>query len=209
VGCDYYSIESFFSSGYAVMVFNQDIKEVHCQGSSNTGSGNTDIKLLKDPLDDNETTWLLGQAEGFKVYGLGASFCLFMKEKHDGLLCCPSMTLPGLREIDERVVEIEIEEAPQGDEFDVLSELARKLTPQGRKLSLALGRYTFSSITELIYVKELTKTSPAPTECDTACHFPFDFEIVVGEGEKKKTIQTNKAILPCFLPKFESRLDNS
>lgn len=43
----------------------------------------------------------------------------------------------------------------------------------------------------------------AVTSC-TEMSVPSDFDIVVGEGENQKTIHSNKAVLACYLPKFEA-----
>lgn len=212
MGCDWYLFKALASSGYAVMIANKDIKEVRSAGSSNKENEQFD-----DPLNEEEIEWLLDQTTDFKAYELGKSFVLFMKKDHQ-IVQPPTLDVPGPYEIEERYVSCEIEKAPDGDEFNELFALARKLTPQDNKLSFPPGRYTFSMTSEyLMQVEELkrmeakltasdqqapTDVTMAPSEVETS--IPFDFELVIGKEDKKNIIHTHKSVLACFIPKFES-----
>mmetsp|Transcript_14189 Transcript_14189/g.30977 ORF Transcript_14189/g.30977 Transcript_14189/m.30977 type:complete len:214 (+) Transcript_14189:172-813(+) len=206
MGRDWYYFKAICNSGYAVMVTNKDVKEVHSPGSSDTdGVGFT------DPLNEDEVKWLLDQAKGFRMYQLADSFVLIMKD-NDKILEPPTLHVAGPYEIEDQFARCTVEEAPKGAEYNGLLEIARKLTPEGSKLSFPPGRYCFSMTSSyLVTVKELqatkdeTKVSAAqgrkeeaethqPSELKRGV--PSDFELVVGTGEKQKTFATIKASSP-------------
>jgi len=151
----FYRFNAFSTSGNAIAVLLKDAKEVHCFGSSYTAKDPND---LTDGLENNEITWLLDQAKGFRVFRIGQSLLLFMKE-NECIVKCPGFHVEGCPGEDglnaDYNATMTVEKATQGDDFNVLSELARKLTPQGKKLSFAPGRYCFGS-TFFLDVVELT-----------------------------------------------------
>ena len=112
-----------------------------------------------------------------------------------------------------------IEEAPTGEEYTELFELACKFTPPGSKLSFAPGKYSFAATnSDLIYVNQLKKPDSSQ-ESNTVTYdddilaratIPatvlIDFELIVGNGDKKKTIGVNRALLFCSFPHLETML---
>lgn len=231
MGCDWYDFLTIYSSGNAIMVTNQDIKETYSLGSSNNGikethnlgSSSTENESFFDhPLNSEEIDWLIGHAGGYKAYQIGVNFVLFTKA-HNDMREAPSLEVPGPNEIEEQFVQCRIEEAPEGEEYSELFELAGKLTPPGRKLSFAPGKYSFSATsTSLIRVEQL-KRSSSSSDCtsekanldndeknkhlvqlEIPTTVPSDFELIVGKGQKMKIIETNRALLFCFFPHLET-----
>lgn len=111
------------------MVSNKDINQVRSPGSCNA-----DTNFISALLEKPDIEWVLDQAKGFKVYTLGDSCILFMKPNQK-LLTPPVLFVDGPYEIEERFAKFTVEDAPEGNEYDELINLARKLTPEGNKLS--------------------------------------------------------------------------
>ncbi|KAL3904874.1 MAG: hypothetical protein SGILL_009900 [Bacillariaceae sp.] len=225
MGCDWYDFKAFCSSGNAVMVTNNDIKEVHKAGSSNDdddsdSDDDSGVFPEKGALEPEVVDWLLNQVKGYKVQELGSGFVLIMHEDMS-LVEMPSLSVPGPYEIENEYVRIDIKKAPEGgEEYNQLLDIARKLTPPGNKLSFQPGQYKYSmTSSHVMSVKELSASNdaekndgtdedetedtkpPAPSESVTAA--PMDFELVVGEGENQKTLKSNKTLLACFFPNFK------
>ena len=180
----------------------------------------------------------MGNAPGYNVYQIGKSFVLFTKGYHN-LYTSPTLEVDGPYELEgNALVEFKIEEAPMGQEYTELFELACKFTPPGSKLSFAPGKYTFvATVADLIEVKQLNKadsSSGDTSDCDSkwnrsnsssegpckrmklddnnidgAATVPFDFELIVGNGDKKKTIGVNRALLFCSFPHLETILGDA
>jgi hypothetical protein len=238
MGGDQYSFMALWSSGCAILVLNKDIKEAYRQGSSNkdvdannvedtrSTMSDDDKDVLDDPLDEEETEWLLNHAKGFNAYQIGNSFVLVMKVPHN-LQEAPPLNVWGPRDPEETFfVKFGIKEASKGEEYTELVEVARKLTPSGSKLSFAPGVYTFSTTySSIMEVRHLngsdlfsdSATEKASTDDDddkkTNDHLqqeiPTDFELIIGKGNKKKTIRVGRAILFCYFPHLETLVNDA
>jgi hypothetical protein len=154
---------------------------------------------LDAPLDKADVLWLLDRAQGYNAYEIGESFVLFTKG-HNDIREAPCLNVPGPYEIedDHLFVRFNIEEAPKGESYTELFELACKFAPSGSKLSFAPGKYSFAATTSyMLKVKQLKRSDSSShdtskkrkaADIDAPATVPFDFELIVGSGEKKKTI---------------------
>lgn len=209
------------------MVTNKDIKEVRkLAGSSSKQSNDTesDNDQWEDPpLSRDDILWLLDQTPpDYKMYEISSTFVMFIMKADDKLVeSRNAVDCVGPYEIEEHYVQCDIDAAPiDGDDYRELCALACEFTPESSgKLAFAPGRYLLSS-TEFDHLhiaelqrseKESQKTNAATTTNleyvgTNGTNIPADFELVVGGGEKQKSIPTNKAVLACFLPNFETLL---
>ena len=235
---DWYDFKAIYSSDFAIMVTNKDIKETHRPGStqedvneethSSIGEENEDEDEEEDeefyaPLEKEDVEWLLDRAQEFNAYEIGDSFVLFTKG-HNVLHEAPRLYVIGPYEVDDEfwVVRFHLEEAPLGELYTELFELARKFTPPGNKLSFPPGKYSLATTDEyMLKVKPLKKRpdsspdnsssddinkgkSPADDDMDAQAIVPFDFDLIVGNGDKKKTIGVNRAVFLCCFPHIET-----
>ena len=242
MGCDTYDVKTLCSSGNAIMVTNKDVKatrrpagsskdDVKEETHSSSGEDDEDEEedRLDDPLDKEDIDWLLDRAPGYNAYQLGESFVLFTKDDND-LREAPRVDVPGPYEIEDEYyfVRFKIEEAPKGEEYTELLELAGKFTPPGSKLSFAPGKYSFATTTSYMLEVEHLKRSDSSSggtgdkaddhsssdarshsdddDSDATATVPFDFELIVGKDKKKETIGVNRALLFCSFPHLESML---
>jgi hypothetical protein len=213
-----YCFDALFCS-FGILVLNKDIKKVHEQRRS---SMNTE-EHFKDTLFQSEVKWIIDQCNsddsdrknsddaGFNLYQICDTFVLITKQTR--LHNIPTLEVEVPFEITDRRLHCKVVqvEPRKGDEYDSLVEIARKLTPEGTKLSFPPGQYSFSSGTDLTYekLKRPRKSKPlkvAPVV--DATPIPSDFQIVVGSGEKKKSIASCKALLSCYLPKLDALVDD-
>jgi len=211
MGCDWYATRSLCtSSDYAIMVTNKDIKETRRPGSTKKdikverqcphGQEDEEEDLLDDPLDQEDIEWLLRHAPAFRVIEVEESFVLFTKSHHD-IVHVPFVG-SGPYELEKmnRFVCFNIDEAPKGELYTELLELARKFTPAGSKLSFAPGKYTIAKTRFFTEGKWGSVVSAADS---------IDFELIVGNGDEKKTIGINKALFFCCFPHFETRFSDA
>jgi hypothetical protein len=218
---DNYFFDAVFCP-FGILVLNKDIKEVYNQlGRSDE---NTE-PCLKDSLFLREIDWVIDQCNGsdrqksddagFDLYQICDTFVLITKQTrlHD---------VPMLRvEVPHKILDKRLHcqvmpvDPEKPDEYDSLVAIARRLTPEGNKLSFPPGEYSFSSGHECSYEKLKNWRSKASTTGEKkykwmpdayfhdGARIPSDFQLVVGSGEKQKTIDTGKALLSCYLPKFD------
>jgi hypothetical protein len=240
MGIPWYGFKAVCSSGNAIMVTNNDIKETHRPGSSKEDvpedthnsreeedkdedeeDEDEDENLFYARLDEEDVEWLLDRAPEYSAYQIGESFVLFTKG-HNGIRETPRLDVPGSYNMYEPCVRCCIEEAPKGEEYNELFELACKFTPPWSKLSFAPGMYSLAATTPfLIKVKQLKRSdsssdgtsnlinsaddgmdAPAPT-------VPFDFELIVGNGDEKKTIGVNRALFFYCFPHVETKFGDA
>jgi len=192
---DRYFFAAVFCS-FGIVVLNKDIKKVHKQGRVSTNT-----EHFKDSLLLSEVEWIIDQCNrddsdhensddaGFNLYQICDKFVLITKQTR--LHNVPTLKVEVPYKIMDRRLHCKVVqvEPRKGDEYDSLVEIARKLTPEGTKLSFPPGQYSFSSGTDLTYekLKRPRKSKPlkvAPVV--DATPIPSDFQIVVGSGEKKK-----------------------
>ena len=240
MGADWYNFKAIYSSDDAIMVTNKDIQETYRQWSTEEdGSiGDGDVEGDEDeehdedeeedeefyaPLDEEEVEWLLDRAPEFNAYEIGKSFVLFTKGPNV-LREAPCLFVIGPYEVEDEfwVVRFNLEEAPLGELYTELFELARKFTPPGNKLSFPPGKYSLATTDEyMLTVKALKKRpdsspdnsssddiykekSPADDDMDAQATVPFDFDLIVGNGDKKETIGVNRAVFLCCFPHIET-----
>jgi len=152
---------------------------------------------------------------------------------HSDIRKTPSVSVPGYRIVEDRykLFRFDIEEAPKGEEYTELLELARKFTPSGSKLSFAPGKYSFVATSFTVEVKQLKRSDSSSdgtcdniddnsgdgTDDDDDIHalvtvpetVLFDFKLIVGKGKNKKTIGVNRALLFCSFPHLETMLSDA
>jgi hypothetical protein len=236
MGCDWYSFKALCSSAIAIMVTNKDIKATRRPAGEDVNeedhdqSGEEDEDDDKDcldaPLDKDDVEWLLDRAPGYNAYEIGESFVLFTK-RHNDIRNAPCLEVPGPYEIEyeHRVVRFNIEEAPKGEAYTELLELACKFTPSGSKLSFAPGMYSFAAAeSDMLEVKQLKRSdsssvsssddtskeiNAAQDDIDSPSMAPSDFELIVGNGAKQKTIGVNRALFFSSFPHVETILGDS
>ena len=213
MGRHWYDFKTICSSDYAIMVTNKGIKETHRPGSTkedvkekmHSSIGEEDEDLLDAPLHKEDVEWLLDRAPEYNAYQIGESFVLFTKGQND-MREAPCLEVPGPYEIEEeyRLIRFHIEEAPKGELYTELFELAGKFTPSGSKLSFPPGKYSFATTDSwLLKVKQLKRWSNYNTTV------PLDFELIVGNGDKMKIIGVNRALLLCCFPHIETRFGDA
>ena len=177
---------------------------------------NTDIKKVYESQDtENETKtvfeWLIQQAKGFRLYDINAYFVLAMKEECK-MVVTPTWDVLGPYSIADRSVRVSIDEIPEDSTYSELLELARKLTPDDKKLAFPPGQYHFVTGNEYrLGVKEILSKDSADSEegCspateDASSLVPTNFKLVVGKDGEQETFKLNKAVISCFLPGLES-----
>ena len=215
MACDCYYFKAMCSSDYAIMITNKDIKETHRPGSTNkdvkeathgSSSGKQDEEeeedeeededLLDARLDKEDVDWLLDNAPDFKAYQISEAFVLFTKA-HNDIRETPCVYVQGPYNIEHEDYKVcfNIEDAPKGEDYTELFELARKFTPPGSKLSFAPGKYSFAaSRSSMLEVKQLKR---------------FDFGLIVGKGDEKETVGVNRAVFLCCFPHVETRFGDA
>ena len=242
MGIPWYDFKAICSRDNAIMVSNNDIRATHRPGSTSEdvkvetkGSNGEEEEdphssseeeekkeLFHGPLDKEVVEWLVDRAPEYNAYQIGESFVLFTKG-HNGIHEIPGLYVPGTYIMEDSLVRCSIEEAPKGEEYTELFELARKFTPPGSKLSFAPGIYSFATtFSHWIEVKQLKRsdsssddTSKEINSCDDEddidipATVPFDFELIVGNGDEKKTIKVNRALFFCCFPDAETKLGDA
>jgi hypothetical protein len=224
MGCDWYDIKTLCSSGTAIMVTNKDIKETRRSGSDKEDEEEYEEEYEEDdedrldaPLDKEDVEWLLDQTPEFNAYDISESFVLFTKG-HNDIREAPGLYLPAAYVSDDeyKIFRVNIEKAPKGEEYTELFELACKFTPSGSKLSFAPGKYSFATTDSyMLLVTQLKrsdsssddtskKINPADDNTYAPATVPFDFELIVGNGDKKKKIGVNRALFFCCFPHLET-----
>jgi len=215
------------------MVANKDIKEAHRPGSSDTDSqayAEENYDLLEgdeylpvDRLDKEDVEWLLDNAPEYNAYHIGMESLVLFTKRNNHIREAPTLDAYGPNEDNDSFVLCNFEEAPQGEEYTELLKLARKFTPSGRKLAFAPGTYFFAATgTHLIQVNQLKRTdslsddtckkTDLPTDdkgCVPMTVVPLDFELIVGNGDEKKTIRVNRAIVFCCFPQLQNMVGDA
>ena len=217
----FYYVQSIRSSDNAIMVTTNHIKETHRRGSSNEAVTEKTHSFFAH-LDKGDVEWLLDHAAGYDAYQIGESFVLFTKGGHN-IRVTPCMTVSAPNKDDESFVLCRIEEAPKGEEYTELFELACKFTPPGSNLSFAPGKYivktTVSIMMEVKQLKRSDSSSSDGTIKDVNAAYEniyapasvsSDFELIVGNGDKTKTtIGVNRTSLFGFFPHMETMLGDA
>ena len=197
------------------MVTINDIKEAREPGSS-FREYREDEDDIKNRLSEDDLAWLAKRADGFKAYDIASCFVLLIG-KEDVMLEPDSVEVRAYGEIDPcttycRILPL----ASDHPTYNTFVDLARKLTPTGKKLCFSPGRYLFSSdsshqltvwelnLDEYTIVGNETKILATVSARDV---IPSDFSLVVGKGDEKKIISANKAVLCCFLPDIETLVE--
>ena len=233
MGGDRYSFIGLYSSDNAIMVTNKDILATRRSASSKEVVNeyahslyDEEEDFLNAYLDKAVVDWLLDRAQGYNAYQIGGSFVLFTKAPNE-LRKTPYLDVTSPYEIEpgDRCVSFSIEKAPKGDDYTELFELASKFTPSGSKLSFAPGMYSFSTTDcywlDMEQLKRSNsssvsssdgtskKISAAKGDIDAPPSIPFDFELIVGSGDEKKTIGVNRASFLCYFPHVETYFGDS
>ena len=83
----------------------------------------------------------------------------------------------------------------EGDEYDELMQIAKKFTPSGNKLSFQPGRYSLvSESPSALRCRPIINKASEPEKAVDGDHVShlFDFQIVVGQGEKQQKLQVEE-----------------
>lgn len=228
MGCDWYDFKAACSSGYGIMVRINDVKEAREPGSSKPEVELEDEEdMMNNILSEDDLAWLAEQATGFKMYNIASCFVMLMSED-DTMLEPPTVDVRGPYESDPDTLQCNLEPLPSDNPlYSKLVDVASKLTPKGKKMSCAPGRYLFSTpSSHRLTVEELNtdkKKEAASTSMDLDSQkmasksadyavaaggsLPSDFDLVVGKGDKLQSIAVNKAILYCFIPTIETLVE--
>jgi hypothetical protein len=222
-----YDFQSICCSDNAIMVTTNDIKETHRPRSNEDVTEETHRPSWEKEedrffahLDKEDVEWLLDHAAEYNAYQIGESFVLFMKGGND-IRVAPCLTVPAPVQGGSFVC-CEIEEAPKGEEYTELFELACKFTPPGSKLSFAPGKYSFATTcSSMIEVKQLKRSDPSSSDGTikdvnaayeniyAPASVSLDFELLVGKGANTKTVGVNRALLFCFFRHLETMLGDA